>query len=365
MLVTLLASILLVTPSGFVTDPQTEPQAATGNVPAALSPSEVSDLQKKADSGDADAQFALGKAYETGNGVPQRMDKAATWYRKAAEQGNRKAQSGLGVLYWSGNGLEKDKAEAVRWYRKAARQGDANAMFNLGAAYYNGEGVAADDTLSYAWFLLSAEAGSPSGRDAANRSRGEHGPPSFGGACVAIGQMYEQGEDLPKNLESAAAWYQKAAEKGSGEASLKLAALYVKASDLSRARPPCEAAAKQGFPRAYYCLGYLYQHDPGMDLKKAFGWYSQGALKGDAASMLALARMYEKGEGTKPDRVLAFVWFLDAAMLSNQAAVAEATRIRSSLTEKEWKEAQKKLPPNVDPKKVDSFLRAASSPIAP
>jgi uncharacterized protein len=367
-MVLLFAWILLVpVPSGHAPDLQTTPQAETGNATVRLSPAEISDLQKKADSGDAAAQFGLGRAYEAGDGVPQRSDQAAMWYRKAAEQGNAKAQSNLGILYWLGEGVEKDRVEAIRWYHKAARQGNANAMFNLGAAYYNGEGVGVNDTLAYAWFLLSSEAGNSSGQDAAKRSRGEHGPSAFSEACLAIGQMYEKGEDLPKNFESAAAWYRKAAEQGNREAAIDLAALYLSASAYSQARSWCEAAAKDKLPGGFYCLGYLYQHGSGVkaNLKEALGWYQQGASRGNVASMQALARMYENGEGTKPDRVQAFAWLIIAAQRGNQDAIAEAKRIRFSMTEKEWKDTQKKLPRNLDPKKVDSFLRGAGSPPTP
>jgi hypothetical protein len=93
---------------------------------------------------------------------------------------------------------------------------------------------------------------------------------------------------LPKNLESAAAWYRKAAEQGYRAAKLKLAALYLKASDYRQARLWCDdAAVKDKLPGGYYCLGYLSQRGLGMDrnLKEAFGWYEQGARAGDAASM--------------------------------------------------------------------------------
>ncbi|MGB6386246.1 MAG: tetratricopeptide repeat protein [Terriglobales bacterium] len=362
MFVQLLTSFLLVIPIGSVTDLQATPQAVTGNAPATLSSAEISDLQKKADSGDAAAQFALGKAYESGNGVPKRTDQATLWYRKAADQGNQKAQSNLGLLYWLGDGVEQDKAEAVRWYRKAARQGDANAMFNLGAAYYNGEGIGLNDTLAYAWFLLSSEAGNSSGQDAANRSRGEHGVVGFADACIAIGQMFEKGEDLPKNLESAAAWYRKAAEHGYGEAQLDLAALYINASDYNQARPWCEAAAKKQFAGGFYCLGYLYQHGFGVNPnpKQAFGLYEQGARGGNISSMRALARMYENGEGTKPDHVQALNWFLLAAERGNQSAIADLKRMRSSMTDKEWTDTEKKLPPNFDRKRIDNFLQGTN-----
>ena len=78
--------------------------------------------------------------------------------------------------------------------------------------------------------------------------------------------------------------------------------------------------------------------------------------------MQALARLYEQGEGTKADRVQAFVWFYIAAkaLRGDQRAIAEANRIRSSMTEKEWKDTQKRLPRGTDPKKVDDFLRGAN-----
>ncbi len=368
MLALILTSVLLVVPTDLAAgSQQTAPEAVAGSAVAKLSSDEISDLQKKADSGDAAAQYALGRAYEHGNGVPLRVDQAAIWYRKAAEQGNEKAQNSLAVLYWFGEGVERDKTEAVRWYRKAARQGNADAMFNLGAAYYNGEGVSTNDILAYAWFLLSSEAGNSSGQDAAKRSQSEHGISGFNGACFAIGQMYEKGEDLPKNLQLAAAWYRKAAERGSAEGTIGLAALYLNTGDYGQARPWCEAAAKEKLPGGYYCLGHLYQHGWGVDanVKEAFGWYEQGARGGSVASMLPLARMYENGEGTKLDRGQAFVWFFIAARRGNQDALAEAKRIRSSMTEKEWKDSQKKFPFTFDKKQVDSIIRGASSQTAP
>jgi TPR repeat protein len=364
MLFLILALFLLTVPNDRATGSlQTTPQAATENAPAKLSPSEMSELRKKADSGDPAAQFALGKAYESGNGVPQRPDQAATWYRKAAEQGNARAQNSLGVLYWLGEGLEKDRNQAVGWYHKAARQGDAGAMFNLGAAYYNGDGVGVNDTLAYAWFLLSTEGGDPSGLDAARRSQSER-PYLFNDACVAIGQMYEKGDDLPRNVELAAVWYLKAQERGSNEAVIDLAGLYLNTNNLDRAHFWCDKAARLKLAGGYYCLGYFYQRGlaGAQDSKEAFRWYEQGARRSHAPSMRALAQMYEKGEGTKSDRPQAFVWYFLAARHGNHEALLDARRLRLSMSESEWKKAQKKLPDKFDVKMVDTILGGNDSP---
>src|SRR5579864_4839753 len=99
------------------------------------------DLVKKADAGDAEAQFELGQAYEDGTGMLQDDGLAAKWYRKSAGQGNAKAENSLGVLYRLGRGVPQDKEEAFRWYQKAAQQGQPDADFNVAISYYNGDGV--------------------------------------------------------------------------------------------------------------------------------------------------------------------------------------------------------------------------------
>ena len=96
-----------------------------------------SELLKKAQYGDAEAQFRLGNAYKTGRGVIQDFVEAIKWYRLAAEQGYADAQNYLGVAYDSGDGVEQDFVEAIKWYRLAAEQGNAEAQINLGNFYYN------------------------------------------------------------------------------------------------------------------------------------------------------------------------------------------------------------------------------------
>jgi uncharacterized protein len=51
--------------------------------------------------------------------------------KTAAEQGDMDAQYNLGVAYESGEGITKDFAEAAKWFRKAAAQEHEFALFNL------------------------------------------------------------------------------------------------------------------------------------------------------------------------------------------------------------------------------------------
>ena len=89
-------------------------------------------VRTKAEQGDAEAQYQLGKMYDDGKGVTQNDIEAIKWYRKAADQGLANAQDSLGVMYHTGQGVVQDYAEAAIWYRKAADKNHAKAQYNLG-----------------------------------------------------------------------------------------------------------------------------------------------------------------------------------------------------------------------------------------
>jgi len=50
---------------------------------------------------------------------------------KKAEAGNANAQYNLGLCYYKGAGVTKDEKEAVNWWTKAAKQGDSRAKQEL------------------------------------------------------------------------------------------------------------------------------------------------------------------------------------------------------------------------------------------
>lgn len=73
-----------------------------------------------------------------------------------AEQGNADAQFMLGRMYDSGHGVPKDYAAAVAWWRRAANQGNAQAQVNLGYMYRLGQGIPQDDVQAHVWLSLAA-----------------------------------------------------------------------------------------------------------------------------------------------------------------------------------------------------------------
>src|SRR2546422_535443 len=201
LIVTLMLAVV-VSACGESTSPSSSKQEAASTTEKGLV-----ELKKEADSGDAVAQYDLGRMYAKGEGVPKDAAEAAEWFRKAATQGNALAQVKLGRMYYDGEGVPKDAAEAAEWWQKAAAQGDAPAQRGLGWMYANGEGVPKDAVKAVEWYQKAAVQGD------APAQRG-------------LGWMYANGEGVPKDAVKAVEWYQKAAAQGDAQAQGMLGSLY-------------------------------------------------------------------------------------------------------------------------------------------
>lgn len=186
-------------------------------------------LKAKAETGDPEAQLALGMKYD------ERKDyaEAAKWYRKAAEQGLATAQYDLGFMYYKGRGVPRHYSEAFKWYRKAAEQGHAGAQCYLAYMYQGGLGVQLDYAEAIKWNLKAAEQGNAS-------------------AHYNLGFMYDSGQGLPQDYAEASKWYRKAAELGNPYAQISLGSKYVDG---------------QGVPQDYV---------------EAYKWYNLAASQGEA-----------------------------------------------------------------------------------
>jgi hypothetical protein len=176
----------------------------------------IDKIHAKAEQGDAEAQYNLGRIYANGEGVPPNAVEAVRWFRLGAAQGHADAQNGLGVMYASGRGVPQDDAEAVRWYRLAADQADGNAQFRLGGMYKDGKGVKQNYVEAARWYRLAAEQG-------------------HGNAMFTLGAIYKDGEGVLPDEDEAVRWYRLAAEQGFDLALSNLGFLYFERADYVQA----------------------------------------------------------------------------------------------------------------------------------
>ena len=114
-------------------------------------------LARAADGGSAEAQYELGKLYETGVGVPENIDHAMVLYQKAGAQDYPDALNDLGFIYYQGGlGVTRDPAKALDFFRRAADLRQPEAMFNYAALIDDGKiaGKGPQDAAAYLYRSL-------------------------------------------------------------------------------------------------------------------------------------------------------------------------------------------------------------------
>jgi TPR repeat protein len=140
--------------------------AAQGNERAAMllrnidaqPPSEtLQQLAKKAEAGDARAQYDLAGRYRDGSqGAEKDPAQSMKWFLMSAGQGFPLAESDLGILMLNGTNRT---AEALGWMTLAARHGVPNSQYELANIYLAGQLVPKDMDRARFWFKAAADKG--------------------------------------------------------------------------------------------------------------------------------------------------------------------------------------------------------------
>jgi TPR repeat protein len=275
----------------------------------------ASQYRARAEKGDAEARFKLGKSYYYGKGVPQDYAEALRWFRKAADQGDKKSQTDVGYMYSSGKGVPQDDAEALLWFRKAADQGFATAQYSVCDAYYRGKGVPQDYAEALPWCRKATDQGYARAQD-------------------TLAAMYYQGNGVPQDYAEAARWYRKAAEQGDAWGQDDLATMYYNGKgvpqDYAEAGRWYRKAAEHGVTSAEYDLGYMYFYGKGTprDYAQAYQWFHKAADQGDARAQNVVKT--HPGRFTKIYLALAFLGGM--ALLGDSLLPRQTTRDRQRRT---------------------------------
>lgn len=115
--------------------------------------------EKRAEAGEAVAQYQMYLKCLLGKGVVADTAKAFLWLSLAAHQGVTEAQVQLGEKYRLGSGVSKNPAQAVAWFTKAAERGHPRGQYELGQALEEGFGTPRDLLKAVQWWQRSAEQG--------------------------------------------------------------------------------------------------------------------------------------------------------------------------------------------------------------
>ncbi|RKX37320.1 MAG: hypothetical protein DRP64_17360, partial [Verrucomicrobia bacterium] len=229
-------------------------------------------LKQDAETGDAQAQYELGHADETGDGVQTNLPGAVEWYTRSAEQGCADAQYRLGRCYRKGVGVETNILVAITWLEKAVSQNHPKAQNTLGYCYEKGQGVETNHTEALRLYHLSAEQDDEV-------------------AQCNLGQCYRVGRGVETNLVEAVKWYRLSAE--------------------------------QGYAKAQHLLGWRHLKGEGVEKNPevAVEWFLKAAAQDYVDSMITLSFRYKKGDGVKKDLDEANHWYDRAVGLGYSGTV--------------------------------------------
>lgn len=208
---------------------------------------------KAAELGNADAEFELGRASYTPEGVE--------WLRRAANQGHLLAQVELGERLRKtdkSTSTTPENEESVAWLIKATREGNSVAQIRLQSMYEHGvwnpateeevdivfrkgidrdrtsvqyslaclyrEGVGVKQNYTNALALFKAVADHKWVDQVTNQDNAQY----------KLGVMYLNGEGVEKDTGIAADWFKKAAEHNHSIAAIELAKLYASGAGVER-----------------------------------------------------------------------------------------------------------------------------------
>jgi len=315
--------------------------------------------RKAADMGNAEAQTKFAEALFDGRGVARNPAGSRAWLEKAARQGNARAECELGVMLTSGLDIEQERANGLRYLQAAATLGDGYAEDYLGQLAESGSTEDPSSSEAYTHYLKAAENGSAWGAYNAARMHergiGVYKNPSealrwymkvasmkgpelldqwsdlrseaaaITGANFRIGDMYADGNGVPKDASEADRWYQYGVDMASAgaqagwlTAEVYLANAYLQSKgvpmDYGEAMHWMQHAAEHGNRQAQVNLGSMYRDGQGtpQNYGEAMYWYRKAADQGSALAEWMIGRLYFDGKGVIRDFTEAATWFRKA-----------------------------------------------------
>jgi len=318
----------------------------------------ISELQQKANVGDAQAQFELAACYAEGKVIEENKELAFQWLNKSAEHGFSRAQLTLGLLFF----IKIENESTMEYLEDWNRAADHYLMF----PYINKE-----DTKRASWVLRLFSAWKLDVNDAryinildsflSNALMGGIIPGPYTDLPVEdklqdagdlafywlkraaeqdcpqsqfwLSLCYRFGIGISQNEESAFRWLKNAAEHGIAKMQYRLAQCYFDGIGVPQNNELAvewyKKAGDQGVSDAQFWLAQCYFNGKGVEENKeqAIDLLENLAEKGHAEAAMQLAECYAQGLGVEKSDELALKWYEKAAEKGNEEAQYRLARI--------------------------------------
>lgn len=255
-------------------------------------PMSKDELEKKAKSGNIEAQFELAELLIK-EGGPKSKEEAQNWYERAAERGNAEAQYRLGRGYLDDTFGKPDLSTAKKWLQKSAAQNFTPAKVSLKRLV--GSRIHKEERLETLQTLAKAD-----DED----------------AQFELGQYYEV---VKHDYKEACKWYEKSASHGYIDATNAKARLYEKMGEKAKSIASYAVAADAGSYEAMMLCGDYYQKQGRLD--EACRFYKKAVLRDRSALGRSLTAITPESECKPIDDLVKAGNLKSAAEKYKQAAI--------------------------------------------
>ena len=229
-------------------------------------------------------------------------EKAYEQIREAADEGNAIALYMMAEYFWEGYGVQPiNQQKGIAYFKKSYEAGYPVAGYDVAA---------------------SLPDGSPEQKEIRNHAKDNilelaNEEDVFAQASAAWG--YREGYGTAVDHVEAVKWVRKAAEQGFARAQYDLGLMYEFGTGVERSNEKAAEwylkAAEQGYARAQFWLGYMYEYGTGVEqsYEKAAEWVQKAADQGYADAQYNLGDMYRDGRGVEESFEKAAEWVQKAA----------------------------------------------------
>ncbi len=232
------------------------------------------------------------------NTANKNYEVALAQYKVLADKGNISAMMDVGDFYLLAWGTKRSEYLAEVYWTKAATQGDVEVKYTLGWLYLTSfMGFTQSIPKAIKWLEIAAEE-------------------NYIPAMVKLGYVYSKRSD-PIQPKLAFYWLDKAAKLNDAEAQEKLGDFYANGvgveKSFTKAITFWKKSAENGNGMALFKMGKLHYEGKKLkqSYKKAFEYFSRSDIAMTySPAQLYLGKMYLKGQGTKKDVELAYMYLL-------------------------------------------------------
>ena len=186
----------------------------------------------------ADSCWKAGNAYEVHE--PKNIAEAVAFYVKGCDLRHGSSCNTAAIMLEEGQGIAQDVPRATQYYEKSCDLGNKDGCHNFGIQLHEGLGIVKDQKKSMVHFERGCELNHPGScnRVANAYFVGNHGYKNdsqkaiqfllqscdleAGWGCYNLGKIYEEGNQVAKNLPKAKDFYKKSCEGGIKPACEKL-----------------------------------------------------------------------------------------------------------------------------------------------